>query len=1231
MTATMMANPSDRRALRLRMPLTRDPIRLGEGVHRGRIGVLILCLALVALPMASAASTLAFPLTAALGDPEATPAHGAPVSRSTFDENAFVERFSLVGGPVLAQWVLNTDPDNDTELVVLWGQDPTHLEARLTIHDLASGSLIADFPLGDTQLTEPWARQLVDSDGDGNWELYTLQRFAPQVVRLSAHDLGRAQALYTVELTNGTGEVVGMNLTDATGDGTPEAVVMRTPYGNGTYDVVELATGDVLSSSGLLIGFTGHYAVAQLVGDAQEEIAFLVNEPGVPLLSHLKVEALFNHTPMSDTPVRIEPSLLHVVDLQDDGLEEVLVGGQDQVTNDTDAVRVYDGYGNLSINYTDTIGIELRSLQHDLNGDGIVDLLISRDSGGNPVTYTVINGSTFAASTFATVSFELGSLVAPADQFPGAELYTAVAVANASDPWRQHDATGNISWSLPFASAPRGGSPAAWGSLGAGVAAPLLLLREGATPDSDVLVAINATAGMLEWEHPVSSRVDLLRYLDLSALSTVPTVGLGALSATNGTSTLELVDVYNSTTMWRTTLPDSRITDLRGGHMDLGVGDYLLVVTSPGPSANTTDWHVRFFADNHLPLWTSAPMLQGWQDQLLAVDLRDFAFDPDGDELTFSIDPPLGTINGSFLLWVPTQADIGFHNVTFNTSDGFGWRTVLGGIEVLDLNDPPQVTNVTQNASVVLGASVLLSVEATDPDLGQGDVLVFILDSMTYGEGINISGSQLLNSTWIHIVPSPLMAEINYTPLPEHVGLVLLHGHVQDRAGAMDDFSILLQVVVDDTNHPPVWSPLETVQVFEDELLVVALEVEDPDGDPLELSTDFGHGAINGTYYLWIPTNEDVGFHNITFVADDGRGGIATALLTVQVINVNDAPDLLLPNGTIEAMVGQGLHVPLTVIDPDLPYGDTHTVEAVEFTAGGKTICCKELAQVPWLIVEPSGAYVDYTPQPEHLGDASLILRIADSGGLSDTATLVLHVVAKGNQSEEPKDLPEEKADPIDETPKPPSSPESTPPTRPPAVLPPELARAAAVTVAVIAVGAVAFGTEAGLLGIVAPLYTRLRRDELLDNATRQQVIEFLIRNPGVTYSQLRDELGLQNGTAMYHLRVLEREELIRARRRGGRVLLYIRGSVADREAPPSATAEEMVEAALEQQPGATQALIAEVSGLSQSRVSRALTELLEDGTVVAYRDGRATQYWLSTEDPYGHQEQQPEALTAKD
>jgi DNA-binding MarR family transcriptional regulator len=89
-----------------------------------------------------------------------------------------------------------------------------------------------------------------------------------------------------------------------------------------------------------------------------------------------------------------------------------------------------------------------------------------------------------------------------------------------------------------------------------------------------------------------------------------------------------------------------------------------------------------------------------------------------------------------------------------------------------------------------------------------------------------------------------------------------------------------------------------------------------------------------------------------------------------------------------------------------------------------------------------------------------------------------------------------------------------------------------------LAVGLVAFTESARyrllvLFTLLLPFYSRIQKEDVLDQFVRGQIYGFIKTNPGVHYNQILRKVGVKNGTLSYHLGVLEKTELIQSRREG--------------------------------------------------------------------------------------------------
>jgi DNA-binding transcriptional ArsR family regulator len=79
-------------------------------------------------------------------------------------------------------------------------------------------------------------------------------------------------------------------------------------------------------------------------------------------------------------------------------------------------------------------------------------------------------------------------------------------------------------------------------------------------------------------------------------------------------------------------------------------------------------------------------------------------------------------------------------------------------------------------------------------------------------------------------------------------------------------------------------------------------------------------------------------------------------------------------------------------------------------------------------------------------------------------------------------------------------------------------------------------GTEWGKYGffwLLIPLYSRLKKEAVLDNFKRGEINAFIKLNPGTYYNEIKKHLGVSNGVLTYHLNKLEAEGYIKAKNNG--------------------------------------------------------------------------------------------------
>jgi len=69
------------------------------------------------------------------------------------------------------------------------------------------------------------------------------------------------------------------------------------------------------------------------------------------------------------------------------------------------------------------------------------------------------------------------------------------------------------------------------------------------------------------------------------------------------------------------------------------------------------------------------------------------------------------------------------------------------------------------------------------------------------------------------------------------------------------------------------------------------------------------------------------------------------------------------------------------------------------------------------------------------------------------------------------------------------------------------------------------------LLPLLIPMYTRIQKEDVLDQFVRGQIFGFIKSNPGVHYNEIMRKLDMKNGTLSYHLHMLEKTRMIKSRK----------------------------------------------------------------------------------------------------
>lgn len=188
------------------------------------------------------------------------------------------------------------------------------------------------------------------------------------------------------------------------------------------------------------------------------------------------------------------------------------------------------------------------------------------------------------------------------------------------------------------------------------------------------------------------------------------------------------------------------------------------------------------------------------------------------------------------------------------------------------------------------------------------------------------------------------------------------------------------------------------------------------------------------------------------------------------------------------------------------------------------------------------------------------------------------------------------------------------PPPEPKEKVDPLIYVQAGALVAAFASMAVAASESAGfsLFNIFAfPLYSRIKKEEVLDHFVRGQIYGFIVSNPGEHYNSIREKLKVTNGTLSYHLRTLEVQGFIKSRKES----IYRRFYPIDMRYPrdKGVKLSDLQIAILEltrRKPAPTQKDISSELDISQQVASYNLKILARKGYVQVRKEGRSRMYY---------------------
>lgn len=158
-----------------------------------------------------------------------------------------------------------------------------------------------------------------------------------------------------------------------------------------------------------------------------------------------------------------------------------------------------------------------------------------------------------------------------------------------------------------------------------------------------------------------------------------------------------------------------------------------------------------------------------------------------------------------------------------------------------------------------------------------------------------------------------------------------------------------------------------------------------------------------------------------------------------------------------------------------------------------------------------------------------------------------------------------------------------------------------------------AVGAGIASLLLLGPLtmYSRIKRDDALENDTRRGIYEIVEANPGICIKDVAEEADVSYSTASYHLDRLVKMDYLARREEGNKVLYYKNGGTfnnEERELVPILKNQEAMRVFqhILENPWCYRAEVAEALGVSHTTVNWHLKRLSKADLVEEHREGRS-------------------------
>ena len=144
-------------------------------------------------------------------------------------------------------------------------------------------------------------------------------------------------------------------------------------------------------------------------------------------------------------------------------------------------------------------------------------------------------------------------------------------------------------------------------------------------------------------------------------------------------------------------------------------------------------------------------------------------------------------------------------------------------------------------------------------------------------------------------------------------------------------------------------------------------------------------------------------------------------------------------------------------------------------------------------------------------------------------------------------------------------------------------------------------------------MYSRLQKDTLADEPTRQKLLSTIYTEPGTNFTILKEKLGLHNGTLAHHINILENNNMITSHRSGRQRLFFPFGgsinSTIRNSLITNKTQKEIIQI-VKENPGITQSMISQQLGMSRQKINYHVNSLSNNSVLRIEKQGRITRLY---------------------